>query len=266
MKKRLVRMILWGVSMLAVIVLFGFVNQQRHAAMCIESKVSILGDSSMQFIVDEDVYELLQVKGIRIDSVKATSVNLLEIETELLQHPAVQEVDVYYNPMGVLCMDILQRTPVIRIIDTFSESYYIDDKGRYMPLIARFTARVPVATGAITDPYYKLSMSVKDVQENDSLAANSITDDLYVLAMAARRDTFIWAQMEQVVVRPDGDLEMVPNMGPSSILIGDVNDIEEKFKRLRLFYSKGLPLAGWDTYSALNLKYNNQIICTKKTN
>ena len=67
-----------------------------------------------------------------------------EIETELMNHPAVQSVDVYFNPLGVLCMDILQRNPVIRIIDTFGESYYIDDQGNYMPVLDRFTARVPV--------------------------------------------------------------------------------------------------------------------------
>jgi cell division protein FtsQ len=57
---------------------------------------------------------------------------------------------------------------------------------------------------------------------------------------------------------------MVPNIGPSSILLGSVDALESKFKRLQLFYTKALPLAGWDTYSSLNLKYTNQIICTKK--
>ncbi|HOY48171.1 MAG TPA: hypothetical protein PL185_00485 [Flavobacteriales bacterium] len=266
MKKGLVKMIVWGLSLLAVIVLFGFVNQQRKAAFCNENKVSILGDSSVQFIVEEDVLDLLHNKGIRIDSVRAADINLLEIETEILHHPAVQSADVYYNPSGVLCMDIVQRTPLIRVIDSFGESYYIDDQGNYMPLIERFTARVPVATGAINDPYYKLSMSVKDIIANDSLAAGSTTDDLFTFALAAKRDTFIWAQLEQVVVHEDGDLEMVPEIGPSSVLLGSTQDLEDKFKRLQLFYREGLPLVGWDAYRSLNLKYNSQIICTKNIN
>jgi cell division protein FtsQ len=263
MKKKLVRVIVWSVSMLVVVVLFGFVNMQRRSAMCVESKVNILGDSSLQFIVDDDVYALLAQKGIRIDTVLAADVNLLSIENEIKHHPAVQNADVYYNPSGVLCMDILQRTPILRIVDAFGESYYIDDQGAYMPLISRYAARVPVATGAITDPYYKLNMTVNELIANDSLAKHSSTDDLFHFAMAARRDTFIWAQLEQVVVLPNGDLEMVPSMGPGSVLIGDVTHLEEKFRNLQLFYQQGLPLAGWDTYSALNLKYNNQIICTK---
>ncbi len=266
MKKKLVRIIVWAVSMIAIVVLFGFINQQRKSAICNESKITILGDSTVQFVVDDDVYHLLRTKGIHIDSLLASDVNLLEIESELIKHPAIQSADVYYNPKGVLCMDIVQRTPVLRVVDTYGESYYIDDQGNYMPLIDRFTARVPVATGAINDPYYKLSMSVKDIIANDSLAIRSTTDDLFTFVMAARRDTFAWVQMEQLVVRPDGDLEMVPGIGPTSILFGDTKDLEDKFKRLKLFYKEGLPLVGWNAYSALNLKYNNQIICTKNTN
>ena len=264
MKKKVLRIVLWSLSMISVIVLLGFVNNKRQAEVCTQSKITYSGDPELHFIIDEDVYGLLKQKGIQIDSVRASTINLNEIETELMNHPAVQAADVYFNPSGVLCMDILQRNPVIRIIDTFGESYYIDDQGNYMPVLDRFTARVPVATGAITDPYYKLDMNVKDIIANDTLALVSQTDDLYTLAMTARRDTFIWSQLEQVVVLDNGELEMVPNIGPSSILLGSVDALESKFKRLQLFYTKALPLAGWDTYSSLNLKYTNQIICTKK--
>ena len=264
MKKRVLQIILWSVSMILVIVLLGFVNNKRESAICNQSKITFLGDSELHFIVDEDVYNLLQQKGIHIDSVNALSLNLNEIESQLMNHPAVQSADVYFNPLGVLCMDILQRNPVIRVIDSFGESYYIDDQGNYMPLIARFTARVPVATGSITDPYYKLDMNVENIIANDSLAKISQTDDLFILAMAARRDTFIWAQLEQVFVHENGDLEIVPNIGPSSIVLGNVEALENKFNRIEMFYTKALPIAGWDTYTSLNLKYANQIICTKK--
>jgi cell division protein FtsQ len=264
MKKKVFQIILWSVSLVLVIVLLGFVNNKRQSALCFQSKITFSGDPELQFIADDDIYELLQQKGIQIDSTNAMSLNLNAIELELMNHPAVQSADVYFNPQGILCMDIVKRTPIIRVIDSFGESYYMDDMGNYMPLIARYTARVPVATGAITDPYYKLDMNVKNIIANDSLAVVSQTDDLYKLAMAARRDTFIWAQLEQVVVHENGDLEMIPNLGPGSILLGSVDDLENKFNRLKMFYTNALPQVGWDSYTSLNLKYTNQIICTKK--
>jgi cell division protein FtsQ len=99
--------------------------------------------------------------------------------------------------------------------------------------------------------------------DNDSLATAFIIDDLFAIALAAKLDTFIWAQLEQLNVLPDGDIEFIPAIGPGRIMLGDASQIEDKFKRLKLFYDRAIPKAGWNAYSALNLKYNNQIICTQ---
>jgi len=45
------------------------------------------------------------------------------------------------------------------------------------------------------------------------------------------------------------------------ILFGPMDEIEEKFKKLKLFYKEVLPKKGWNTYSSINLKYKNQIVC-----
>jgi len=40
--------------------------------------------------------------------------------------------------------------------------------------------------------------------------------------------------------------------------------LNEKFENLRSFMQIALPREGWDHYSFINLKYKNQIVCTKK--
>jgi cell division protein FtsQ len=47
-------------------------------------------------------------------------------------------------------------------------------------------------------------------------------------------------------------------------VFGTGDDIEIKFEKLMLFYKEGLSRVGWDKYSTINLKYKNQIVCTKK--
>jgi cell division protein FtsQ len=106
---------------------------------------------------------------------------------------------------------------------------------------------------------------MKEILESDSLTEACIIDDLYMIASAARRDTFIWAQMEQLNVLPDKEIEFIPAIGPGKVLLGDATGIGDKFKRLSLFYKEGLPKAGWSKYSTINLKFNNQIICTQNT-
>ena len=46
--------------------------------------------------------------------------------------------------------------------------------------------------------------------------------------------------------------------------IGDLNMLERKFENLLSFYERIIKFKGWDYYSKVNLKYVDQIICSKK--
>lgn len=264
MKARVKQVVFWFSILLCSGALFGFVNMQRRASMCIKSRVEILGDKEIHFVSEKNVYDLLFSKGFRIKDRKAKDINLMAIEVEVSRHPAIKEAQVFYDPKGVLVIRVIQHSPMLRVINYKADSYYLDETGAYMPLIPEFTARVPVASGNIIESIH--STSISDIMNNDSLARVSVLDDLFLITEAARKDTFIWSQLEQLHVLPDGDIEFIPVIGPGRILLGSAENIEDKFSRLRLFYRQALPKAGWNAYSALNLKYNKQIICTQNTN
>jgi cell division protein FtsQ len=180
-------------------------------------------------------------------------------------HPAVKEVTVWNTQDGVLSIEVIQRNPVLRVMDLLNDNYYIDEEGNFMPAMPNFTARVPVANGFITDRFHQKNMSIKEVLEDDSLSKSGITDDLFKFISLIRQDSFLTALTEQFYVNMEGEIEIVPKAGPETILLGDALDAEDKLNRMRLFYTKGLPSAGWNTYKSINLKYKEQIICTKKT-
>ena len=46
-------------------------------------------------------------------------------------------------------------------------------------------------------------------------------------------------------------------------MIGDAEDLDKKLYKLRLFYAEGLNKTGWNEYKVINLKYANQVVCTK---
>jgi cell division protein FtsQ len=48
------------------------------------------------------------------------------------------------------------------------------------------------------------------------------------------------------------------------INIGDLNMLETKFENLVSFYDRIIKFKGWDYYNKVNLKYVDQIICSKK--
>ena len=56
---------------------------------------------------------------------------------------------------------------------------------------------------------------------------------------------------------------LFPRVGSHTITFGLIESIKEKFDKLRLFYSKGLSTKGWHYYVDVNLKYKDQVVCTK---
>ena len=51
---------------------------------------------------------------------------------------------------------------------------------------------------------------------------------------------------------------------PDMLTLGTLDEFEEKLANLKLFYEQAIPKVGWEKYSMINLKYKNQIVCTKK--
>ena len=86
-------------------------------------------------------------------------------------------------------------------------------------------------------------------------------------------------QIEQVNVLPDHGIELVPRVGDHIVYIGRLPEsknknerkkiitefVNKKLNRLESFYKYGLSQAGWNKYSHIDLEFDNQIICKKRT-
>ena len=68
-----------------------------------------------------------------------------------------------------------------------------------------------------------------------------------------------------MVVSTDGDFELIPRVGGQRVLIGDGTALEQRFEKLRLFYKEGMPQASWRSYARIDLRFADQIVCTKRT-
>ena len=153
-----------------------------------------------------------------------------------------------------------QRNPILRVFTEYGDSYYIDENGWMMPLSDKFTSRVLVANGAIKTSFAMgYEMNIMDLKQEDQRLK-----DLYLLSSFINSDSFLKAQIVQIYVKENGDLELIPRVGNQEILFGKAENIKEKFDKLMIFYKQGLSKTGWNGYKRINLKYNNQVVCTKK--
>ena len=152
----------------------------------------------------------------------------------------------------------------MRIINQAGQGYYLDRTGNVIPLSSNFSPFVMVASGSIREPF-TISKTVNIFEaDHDSLQENQqVIYELYNLASFIDADEFWKAQIEQIFVDKNYDFELVPRVGPHIIEFGKADRMEEKFENLKLLYTEGLNHLGWNQYIRINVKYKNQIVCTK---
>jgi cell division protein FtsQ len=56
---------------------------------------------------------------------------------------------------------------------------------------------------------------------------------------------------------------MVPKIGNHIIVLGSADDLENKFNKLMIFYNEVLKNFDADDFRIVNLKYKDQIVCSK---
>jgi cell division protein FtsQ len=247
---------------LGVIVLFTFSARKQSQMLFRSLNINIDRSNEIYFIDEEDIRQQLRDRGDSVIGQAMGKIDCAELENLINNNPAVLKSEVYKSIDGELNIEIKQRKPIVRIFNNKNEGYYLDEKGKMLPLSQKFTSRVLVANGNIFESYdkfYYFDFS-KTIQE-DSIMKYTRLDELYLLSSFINNDPFWRSQIEQVYV--DKDFELIPKVGNHVIILGDTKDLKEKFDKLFVFYKEALPKSGWNKYSTINLKYKNQVICTK---
>jgi cell division protein FtsQ len=198
------------------------------------------------FIKSKDIVTLLRNVGLSPMGKKLTEINTGAIEEKLKENKLIKNVECYKTPQGNIKIEISQKTPILRIF-SITGSYYIDSEGGIMSLPAStFASYVPVATGYIDKGF--------------------ATTKLYKFALFLHDNKFWDNQIEQIYVAPNQNVEITPRVGNHQIILGKLENYAENLEKLRIFYEKGLDKIGWNRYSVINLKFENQVVCTKKNN
>jgi cell division protein FtsQ len=243
--------------------LAGFVSNKQNALPCTQVNVTIDESVQHEFIDRDEILSAVRSSGIT--GKPMGSINTAMLEKKIMSNPYVEKAEVYSTVDGKLQVNVLQRNPLLRIVNVRDEHFYIDRNGRFMPVSDRYSTPVVVASGFIFDTYSMMQVPEWSSDSvSDSLPSrHHILHQLFDLALYLETDTFWNAQIEQIYVNEGLDIELIPRIGSHRIILGNTDDMREKFQRLYIFYTKGLNNTGWNNYSVINLKYNNQVVCTK---
>ena len=226
---------------IGVLFLFGFSNyRNQHKKIAIIDVQFENGDNL--FMSYEMVNKLLIQNGSSVVNQAKSLIDLNSLEKQVLAHPMVESAVTYITVEGALKTSVKQRSPIGRI-NSESESYYIDRLGEEMPLSENYSARVPIITG---------------ISRGDRL------DNLFVLLSFIRADEFLQKQIVGIQKMDNEQYVLMTRIGEHIIELGEVKNLQLKFKNLKAFYNYTMANKTIEKYNKINLIYNNQVVCTKK--
>jgi cell division protein FtsQ len=112
-----------------------------------------------------------------------------------------------------------------------------------MPLSTNYTARVPLITGTV----YK----------------NELTN-VFTIAKKVQEDDFLKKHVVEIHQNDNKSIDLKFRLHDFSIHLGSLKSLDKKINNLKAFYQKAMRDNSLNDYSVVNLKFDNQVICTKK--
>ncbi|HZX63579.1 MAG TPA: hypothetical protein VFE66_10235 [Bacteroidales bacterium] len=254
----------WVLMTGGLFTLLGFTTTEHNSDVCKKYIIRIDYGKADMLVTEGDIYTVVKSTGNILKGQHLGSIDFERIEHEIKRQSYVANAQAYMTLDGVVEIDVIQRQPILRIFNEKGESFYLDGLGNLMPLNPTFSARVLVASGSIQEPFSKKVCYLTDsVRKKDSMEYHSVMNNLYKLSAYITKDKFLKAQIEQIFVDPNGEFELIPRVGAHTILMGGADNLEDKFERLFVFYRMGLSKTGWSRYNIINIKFKNQVVCSK---
>lgn len=220
--------------------LFAFSNQ-RNSVRKVDLKAPVFIGENKLFITDQTVSKLLIQNQRPLTEQPKDIIDLNELEVALNSNSMIKKAEVFMSVEGELYTEIEQKRPIARV--SSNASYYIDDDGSYMPLSSNYTARVPLVTGNVNK--------------------NSL-ETVYEFASAVDQDEFLKKHVIEIRQNDDNTIDFRIRKSDFTVHLGTLKKLDKKINNFKAFYQKAFKDKILETYTRVDLKFDKQVICTKK--
>lgn len=162
------------------------------------------------------------------------------MHSHLTNIPSVLNVKIFSNLNGELIIELTQRKAQARVHIDKSSDYYIDELGESMPLDPNYSERVPIIHAKNIEEVSQAISFIKEIEN----------------------DEFWTSLIDQIIVHPLGELEIIPRIG-ARVFLGSSPEPEELRRNLLTFYRAQIKTGNLKDYSRIDLSYKNQVIAKR---
>jgi cell division protein FtsQ len=239
---------------LLVFVLVSVTIKQKEVT-CVDVEISLFPEEGNYFLDRQLVLNISA--GINsVEELKGKSLkelNIFDMEMNLNKSHYVSKAFVTFGHDGVLKLHVIQKQPIFRVMPLKGNGYYVDKSGLKVPLSSNYTLRLPVVNGNIHETY-----------EDSMFVSEKSLMEIRIIFDFIHNDPFWTAFIEQVYVDKFKGIILIPKVGNHTIVLGNSDNLEDKFSRLKIFYLEGLGKVGWEVYQQIDLSFKGQIVAKKR--
>lgn len=229
-----------GILLLAAVAfLFSFAEKRNNKRESGTVNLAFTNSENL-YVTEKAVNKLLIQNYAAVQGEGKEPLDLNEVESLLDAHKMIENAEVFMSIDGQLGAIITQRKPIARVMAP--KPYYIDRQGLKMPLSSNYSARVPLARG-ITEENLK---------------------EVFPLLNFIVSDDFLSRQVIGIQRKSHGVYQFQIRETNFVVVLGKIKDLERKFKNFKAFYKQALKDKKLKAYKKVNLRFGNQVVCTKK--
>ena len=209
-------------------------------------KYKIISDST--FVPKDKIVSILDNYFTK----ESLNINFNDLEKKIKSNPHIKKVTLYKDLTGNLNVIVNQFQPIARIVHENKSKKYFDIDGEIFPTSLGYSHRVLL-----------IFLTSKINFLNNNLNNTEFGVDLLNMVKYIESDKFLSKIVSEIEVDNFKNIIIRPQISKQKIIFGYPDDLVNKFRKIKIFYDDIAPAKGWNTYSSVNVKYRNQIICDK---
>ena len=245
MSLRRVVIVVLILSALAILIFSIRFNGKLRDALCSEIVIEIRNEKPYSFVSNRAVMEAIEKAGLQVVGQRIEDIKLDKIRSVIEKNPYILSARCYVSKANKLYVDIEERQPMFRVVNF--DNYFVDNRRVMLENPIAIPTYLPVVSGAVTKTFAQ--------------------NELFDFVAYIQADEFLSKLIQQIYVSQNLNIELITALGNQVIKVGRIDKnsgFEARLRRLKSFYlSKTLNHIGWDKYTAIDLRFDKQIVCKR---
>lgn len=236
--------ILLIIYLIATVVWSRFSARSEKCAGLENDRVEVIDPHGVGFVTPGELTdELFASLGDSLTAFSYGDLDLARLQKRLSTLDKIEQAEVVRLSDDRLRVRVWPMKPVARIWSR-GKSYYVNREGKRIAASSKYRIDVPQIIGHFDSVHPETSL----LPLLDFLGARPSFEQMITMINAA--DT--------------ANILLVPAVRGHVINLGSADNVDNKLRRLQTFYRKVMPVKGWDHYDTISLKWDGQIVATRR--